>query len=185
MDRGHAVDWTIQDLGALGEFVGAIAIAVFVTLFYLAIQVRHSKQATEANTRSLRASASWDSELTFAHRNEKIARDPEFGVLLQRAFETDGDVNSFDASERAQFLMDTLNTIQMVQAQYFMWKEGVLPDQIGEYRSVWARRYVMLPVIGAFWQEFRSTRLNPAIAPRTRSLSTVLGSRRFARASAG
>jgi hypothetical protein len=38
-------------LGNLGEFVGAIG--VVVTLFYVGIQVKHSKEATEANTRSL------------------------------------------------------------------------------------------------------------------------------------
>ncbi len=42
---------TIQMLGSLGEFVGAIA--VVATLVYLALQVRHSKEATDANTRSL------------------------------------------------------------------------------------------------------------------------------------
>ena len=42
---------TIQMLGSLGEFVGAIA--VVATLVYLAIQVRHSKDAMEANTRLL------------------------------------------------------------------------------------------------------------------------------------
>jgi hypothetical protein len=35
----------------LGEFIGAIA--VVVTLFYVGLQVKHSKEATEANTRSL------------------------------------------------------------------------------------------------------------------------------------
>ena len=40
-----------QLLGNYGEFIGAIA--VVVTLFYLAVQVRQSKQATEANTRSM------------------------------------------------------------------------------------------------------------------------------------
>ena len=40
-----------QFLGNIGEFVGAIA--VVLTLFYLASQVRHSREATEANTRSL------------------------------------------------------------------------------------------------------------------------------------
>ena len=40
-----------QTLGNFGEFVGAIA--VVATLVYLAMQVRHSKEAMEANTRSL------------------------------------------------------------------------------------------------------------------------------------
>ena len=47
---------TIQMLGNLGEFVGAIA--VVATLVYLAIQVRHSKEAMEANTRSMDESRS-------------------------------------------------------------------------------------------------------------------------------
>jgi len=42
---------TAQFLGNIGEFVGAIG--VIVTLVYLAIQVRHSKQSTDANTRAL------------------------------------------------------------------------------------------------------------------------------------
>ena len=42
---------TTQLLGNLGEFVGAIA--VVVTLAYLAMQVKHSKEAVTANTKSL------------------------------------------------------------------------------------------------------------------------------------
>ena len=37
------MEWTVQDLGAVGEFVAAIA--VLVTLVYLAIQTRQSKEA--------------------------------------------------------------------------------------------------------------------------------------------
>ena len=40
-----------QLLGNLGEFVGALA--VVATLFYLAVQVRLGREATEANSRSL------------------------------------------------------------------------------------------------------------------------------------
>ena len=42
------MEWTVQDLGAVGEFVGAIA--VVVTLVYLARQIRQSAQATKAAT---------------------------------------------------------------------------------------------------------------------------------------
>jgi len=42
---------TTQLLGSLGEFLGAIA--VFITLIYLAIQVRHGREAIAANTKSL------------------------------------------------------------------------------------------------------------------------------------
>lgn len=43
------MDWTIQDLGAAGEFVGAIA--VVITLIYLATEVRVAKRSFEANSR--------------------------------------------------------------------------------------------------------------------------------------
>ena len=47
---------TSQVLGNLGEFIGAIA--VVATLFYLALQVRHSRESTDANTRALEESRS-------------------------------------------------------------------------------------------------------------------------------
>jgi hypothetical protein len=43
-----------QLLGNYGEFVGALA--VVATLFYLAVQIRHSREATEAHTRSMEES---------------------------------------------------------------------------------------------------------------------------------
>ena len=45
----------IMELGALGEFIGAIA--VVVTLVYLALQVRHGREALTANTRELEQSS--------------------------------------------------------------------------------------------------------------------------------
>ncbi len=44
-----------QLLGNYGEFVGAIA--VVITLVYLAVQVKHSRAATEANTKQLESSS--------------------------------------------------------------------------------------------------------------------------------
>ena len=45
---------TAQLLGNFGEFFGAFA--VVATLFYLAVQVRHGKEATQANTKSVEQS---------------------------------------------------------------------------------------------------------------------------------
>ena len=51
------MEWTIQDLGALGEFVGSMA--VLVTLIYLSIQVRQARReqqqaVLEARTEAIR-----------------------------------------------------------------------------------------------------------------------------------
>ena len=50
-DVGRALMETAQLLGNFGKFIGAIA--VVATLVYLAIQVKHSEGALEANIRAL------------------------------------------------------------------------------------------------------------------------------------
>ena len=61
-----------QVLGNFGEFVGAIA--VVATLVYLAIQVRHSKDAMEANTRSLEESRKLEMAHAYQARADQAAR---------------------------------------------------------------------------------------------------------------
>lgn len=143
-----------QLLGNYGEFVGAIA--VVATLFYLAVQVKQSKEATKANTQSVRGRASWDAEVAWADRNETVAKDSAYADLVQRIFDPVGNLESFTKAERAQVFADTLSVLQRVQAQYFLWQAGVLPDEIWEYRSVWARRYISLPVVGTIWEDLKS-----------------------------
>ena len=134
-------------IGAIGEIVGATA--VVISLIYLAIQFR-------TNSNALKSSASWDSEIVFAHRNDRIARDPFAGELLSRAFDPDTDINSFSDTEGFLIFADTLSILQTVQAQYFLWKSGNLPDEIRDYRSRWTRRYLLLPVIEAHWENIKS-----------------------------
>ena len=49
------MDWSIQELGAAGEFVGAIG--VVITLVYLAYQIRQNTIPLEQNTLTARAAA--------------------------------------------------------------------------------------------------------------------------------
>ena len=75
----------LNDWAAIGEIVGAIA--VVVTLIYLAVQVRHSKEALDANTRAIRGSTldaitqNQQTELRWsadtAHVWRKVLEDPE------------------------------------------------------------------------------------------------------------
>ena len=48
----------IQDLGAIGEFVSSIVIVV--TVAFLVIEVRSSKQATLQSTKQAQAAAAWN-----------------------------------------------------------------------------------------------------------------------------
>ena len=57
---------TLQDLGNIGEFVAAVA--VFVSLLYLAIQIRQ-------NTKSVRTST-YQAVLDSSHRVNELFADP-------------------------------------------------------------------------------------------------------------
>jgi hypothetical protein len=149
------MDWTIQDVGALGESISAIA--VLFTLIYLSVQIRQTKKATEANTRALRGSASWDAEIIFAQRNHEAAYDAAFSDLIERAYNPTSDLATWNQTDRNKIMFDTISCFQMVQAQYFLWREGSLPEDIWSYRSNWMRRAILLPVIGVYWRQFRAS----------------------------
>lgn len=70
-----------QLLGDIGEFVAAIA--VVATLFYVAVQVRHSKDATNANTRSLEQSRQF--ALNEAAVNASNARQVVHNAIIENA----------------------------------------------------------------------------------------------------
>jgi hypothetical protein len=83
---------TIFELGALGEFVGGIAI--IVTLIYLAVQVRKSQQATISAT--LNASIG-----EFNHLSAMLAADPGLAEILERG---NAQPESLDDSEQRQYV---------------------------------------------------------------------------------
>ena len=65
------MDWTVQDLGAIGEFIGAIA--VVVTLIYLALQVRqNTEQARLSSIQAVNASNDSAFEPIYIPENTRI-----------------------------------------------------------------------------------------------------------------
>ena len=88
-------------LGAVAESLGALG--VIATLIYLAIQVKHSKKATEANTRQIRGQAfvqlhvSTQQSLTWLREH-----DQEFQVIGRS---TAGKWSELSASEHRLVIM--------------------------------------------------------------------------------
>ncbi len=69
---------TLQDLGNIGEFVGAVG--VIATLAYLAVQVRQ-------NTRALRASTFQEISTAMSQSSEAIATHPDLVSLVFKGAE--------------------------------------------------------------------------------------------------
>jgi hypothetical protein len=130
-------------IGAIGETVGALA--VVVSLLYLALQMR-------SNSKALRADAAWNAEFTFGVNNSELSRNPEYCGLLARALKPDADASDFTEGEMTQLLFLMRGTWQLIHAQWLSWREGSLPGNIWDLRKRTTRPLLDLPLIREFWE---------------------------------
>jgi len=79
------VEWTIQDLGAAGEFVGAIG--VIVTLIYLAYQIRQNTTQLQQNIITAQAAAVNASNITLRENRQSIFESSEMADIFIRGNE--------------------------------------------------------------------------------------------------
>lgn len=91
-----------QLLGNYGEFVGAIG--VVVTLAYLAVQVRLSRQATDANTKVTRAASAALSQDGNVEINKLIATDAGLAKIMTTALDQ-GSVDGLAPEEVTRWHM--------------------------------------------------------------------------------
>ena len=101
----------LQDLGNLGEFVSAVA--VVVSLVYLAIQIRH-------NTHAVRMSAFHAVTDSFNQLNAAIAQDPELAHICRLGRE---NLSSLDEDERVRFDFFMLAVFRVFETLYFQTKQ--------------------------------------------------------------
>ena len=130
-------------IGAIGEIVGAVA--VVASLLYLAVQTR-------ANAKALRANAIWNSETVFGAVNYSHGANPEWAHLLSRSLSPDVTMNDFAPTEQSQIQFTIRGSLQYFQAQWSMWKEGLIPDELWDRRRKNLRRIIEAPVPREIWE---------------------------------
>jgi len=143
-----------QLLGNYGEFLGAIA--VFATLFYLAVQVRYSRAATEANTRSIDANrksaeaavmqsyfSAVSTIMAYPVHNAELARLIPIVISDSRELSED---NWLQAG-----LFFQLN-FRHFQNTFLLHDKGLLDDDIFHAEMGQARTNLELPGIRQWWR---------------------------------
>ena len=108
------------ELGALGEFIGAIA--VVVTLIYLAFQLRQ-------NTEALRTSTIQSVERGISDLMSSWTASVENAALVQRGF-TSYDELSDDEKAFIQYNLRRL--LLHMDTMYWSYRRGLLPEEIWE-----------------------------------------------------
>ena len=134
---------TITELGALGEFVGAIA--VVATLLYLALQVRQNSQTLQQNTRATEAAirqafATQDQEfLSCALDSAVLAQAVSKGDPLLRSNESQ---DALSPVERTQLVGRQHVNFRVFEHAHSQFRKGILDQSEWErYRRI--VRYLM------------------------------------------
>jgi hypothetical protein len=123
---------TIMELGALGEFVGAIA--VVATLVYLAIQIRQNTHAMEKGERLALAQAYQNRADGLQNMMVHAADSKHVGPIISKLVEAGypEDVASLEiltSDERARFRLWQIAQQTHWDNMYFQYQQGFLDDE--------------------------------------------------------
>jgi len=141
-----------EALGAIAETLGAIG--VIATLIYLAIQVRHSKSATEANTKQMRGQAFVSLESGSARRMEWIMDNPKQTEVIVRA----SNSSFADLSLEDQRLLTLYSTseAQYYEMAFMLWQEDALDEISYTSREEYYLSILMAPGRREWWESYSS-----------------------------
>ena len=137
-----AADVTIQDLGSLGEVIGALA--TVATLLYLAIQIR-------ANTRATQAEARRTNQQTRMSAHSEIIASEDVATIFDNGLK---DRDLLSASERTRF--DLLFSRMIGDAQILCEEEveGYSNSRTVEYAITPLVRMLRAPGGAAYWAQW-------------------------------
>ena len=153
-----ALTETAQLLGNLGEFVGAFAMVA--TLFYLAVQVRHSREATQANTKSVEQServsrAQVRNSITeqIVQINSLVLSQPALLAVQSRSIRNE----SLDGNEDEQVRTLAFIWLKHSENVHYQYRQGLYDES--EYRAqreIWRVR-LQESAFRDVWARFRQT----------------------------
>lgn len=114
----------LSELAQIAEIVSAIA--VVVTLIYLAIQVRHGKESLDANTRAIRGQVISDVTKNVQDHVSMIIQGHNVAEPIKKMGSDE------ELSPDESLVLDMALTAIFVarQNEYFQWRQGLLDESV-------------------------------------------------------
>jgi hypothetical protein len=109
-------------IAAVAEMIGAVA--VFITLIYLAIQTRD-------NVKVQRARAVWDAQVSFVEVNDMLA---DGGTVSELVFRSLSDPENLSAQEKYIMHRFARGWFQRMEAQFALYQAGILDAEVWKLR---------------------------------------------------
>ena len=147
---------TLQDLGNLGEFIGAVA--VVVSLVYVAYQLRQNTIQMAEHSRSLRLAANDATADQFSRFRDPLIRDPQIASLWLRGRE---DFSALSPEEQVQAGAMFLELYFAHQSVFIRAQEGALERNIWERQARVVSSELRSPGVQTWW-----SRANRIFDPR-------------------
>jgi hypothetical protein len=137
---------SLEDLGNIGEFVGAIA--VVLSLIYLAFQIRQNTFQLNQNTEVVRANAELDNARLAADFNARIANNGELSELWRLGNSAPIAISQ-EQTVRFGFLMGDL--FYRLEGLFRQYRRGFLGSESWEAWASLMSRMLTTPVVRGWW----------------------------------
>jgi len=137
---------TLQDLGNIGEFVGAIG--VVASLVYLALQIRQSSRQISEHTNSVLGSIEQDTDPGSSDFLLSLAQNPELARVWRLGL---SDPERLSEDEATQFVMLMGAAFYLFEGPFRQYQRGLLSEDSWD---PWARlisRYLRSSAVLAWW----------------------------------
>jgi len=125
---------------AFAEVVGALA--VLITLGYLAIQTRD-------NVRVMRSRAVWDAQVSFVEVNERLGDGGTVSQLIYKILSESGELSPYEKYLVHRFCR---GWFQRMEAQFALYSVGILDAEVWELRRGYAKAILNNPVMAEAWE---------------------------------
>ena len=135
------MNWTA--IGAIGEVLGAIA--VVLSLVYVAAQVRH-------NTAALSRAASADAIAGIRNWNQSLIDDPIMVRIFSKGVE---DMNALDEDGRARFVVLMLNMLKTFEDMHYQFAKGAMEPEVWQGWARLGELYFTAPGVQQYWMQRR------------------------------
>jgi len=86
-----------------------------------------------------------------------IVEQPALASLTKMAMDVRCDTNRLSDDEKDRLIFLFRMVFQQFEAQYFLYKSGVLPKELWEIRRGWAHSFLILPAWKEWWAVERQT----------------------------
>ena len=113
----------IMALGAIGEFVGSIA--VLVTLVYLALQLKQTKEGIEANTLAVVGASEVSGNENTMRATLAVAQDADLAEIIQKGYAG----SKLARDDYVRFHNFVHGSFQLHQITFLQWKKKLLDDE--------------------------------------------------------